>query len=48
MWFYVLIEIVPSIVEKLLVPLLAKLGNFVPAFRPENFIPGFRRTAAGP
>ncbi len=24
-----------------------KLGNFVPDFRPENFIPGFRRTAAG-
>ena len=23
------------------------LGNFVPDFRPENFIPGFRRTAAG-
>lgn len=24
-----------------------KLGNFVPDFRPESFIPGFRRTAAG-
>jgi TonB family protein len=24
-----------------------KLGNFVPDFRPEGFIPGFRRTAAG-
>ncbi|HSN82646.1 MAG TPA: TonB-dependent receptor [Polyangiales bacterium] len=24
-----------------------QLGNFVPEFRPENFIPGFRRTAAG-
>ena len=23
------------------------LGNFVPDFRPDNFIPGFRRTAAG-
>jgi TonB family protein len=24
-----------------------ELGNFVPDFRPESFIPGFRRTAAG-
>jgi TonB family protein len=24
-----------------------RLGNFVPDFRPETFIPGFRRTAAG-
>ncbi len=24
-----------------------QLGNFVPDYRPENFIPGFRRTAAG-